>query len=44
MVKSSGGVFEVTLDGELLFSKRAAGRHAAAGEVLGLVRRKAGSS
>lgn len=42
MVKSSGGVFEVTLEGESIFSKRAAGRHAAPGEVLGLVRQKAG--
>lgn len=42
MVKSSGGVFEVTLDGELLFSKKAAGRHAAPGEVLDLVRQRVG--
>lgn len=42
MIKSSGGVFEVTLDGELIFSKRATGRHAAPGEVVGLVRRRSG--
>ena len=42
MVKSSGGVFEVTLDGELLYSKKASGRHAAPGEVVGLVRRRVG--
>jgi selT/selW/selH-like putative selenoprotein len=37
--KSSGGVFEVTVDGVLVFSKKAAGRHAAPGEVLPLVRK-----
>lgn len=42
MVKSSGGVFEVTLDGELLFSKQATGRHAAPGEVVELVRKRVG--
>ena len=26
LVKSAGGVFEITLDGELLFSKKATGR------------------
>jgi selenoprotein W-related protein len=40
LVKSSGGVFEVTVDGTLVFSKRASGRHAAPGEVLDLVRRQ----
>jgi selenoprotein W-related protein len=34
---SSGGRFEVTLDGELIFSKAALGRHARPGEVSGLV-------
>jgi selT/selW/selH-like putative selenoprotein len=37
LIKSSGGAFEVTLDGKVVFSKRASGRHAAPGEVLGLV-------
>jgi selenoprotein W-related protein len=37
MVESSGGVFEVTVDGRLVFSKKALGRHAEAGEVLKLV-------
>ena len=37
LVPSSGGVFEVTLDDELVFSKRALGRHAGEGEVAGLV-------
>ena len=26
LVKSSGGVFEITLDGELVYSKKATGR------------------
>lgn len=35
---SSGGVFEVSLDGTRLFSKKSLGRHAAKGEILGLIR------
>ncbi len=42
IVPSSGGVFEVVLDGELLFSKTALGRHAYAHEVLDLVRDRLG--
>lgn len=38
MVKSSGGVFEVTVDGKAVFSKKALGRHAEPGEVLRLMR------
>lgn len=38
MVPSSGGVFEVTVDGQLVFSKKALGRHAEPGEVLELIR------
>jgi selenoprotein W-related protein len=38
MIKSSGGVFEVTVDGKLVFSKKALGRHAEPGEVLRLMR------
>jgi selenoprotein W-related protein len=37
VVPSSGGVFEVEADGEVLFSKKAVGRHAEPGEVLRLV-------
>ena len=37
LVPSSGGGFEVTLDGELLFSKASLGRHAGPGEVHALV-------
>jgi selenoprotein W-related protein len=40
VVPSHGGVFEVEANGELLFSKKASGRHAEAGEVLRLVRAK----
>ena len=36
-MKSSGGVFEVTVDGDVVFSKRTIGRHAQPGEVLGLI-------
>jgi selenoprotein W-related protein len=38
MIPSSGGVFEVTVDGKLVFSKKAVNRHAQPGEVLELVR------
>lgn len=37
MIPSSGGVFEVTVDGTLLFSKRALKRHVEPGEVVGLI-------
>jgi selenoprotein W-related protein len=33
LIKSRGGVFEVTLDGELLFSKKKAGRFPESGEI-----------
>ena len=33
LIPSKGGVFEVTLDEELIFSKKALGRHAHPGEV-----------
>ena len=42
LVPSSKGRFEVTLDGELIFSKAALGRHAKPGEVAKLVRAKIG--
>lgn len=38
LTPSGGGVFEVALDGKLLFSKKALGRHANPGEILGLMR------
>ena len=34
LVESSGGLFEVSVAGELVFSKQALGRHAEPGEVL----------
>lgn len=40
LVMGSGGVFDVEVDGELLYSKKATGRHAQAGEVLGLFRER----
>jgi len=39
LVESSGGVFEVMVDGRLVFSKRTLGRHANPGEVLQLMER-----
>jgi selenoprotein W-related protein len=39
-VPSSGGVFDVEVDGELLFSKKQVGRHAEAGEVVSAFRAK----
>lgn len=35
LIPSGGGVFEVTQDGELIFSKKALKRHANPGEVVG---------
>jgi len=40
LAKSSGGVFEVTVDGAPVFSKKSLGRHAAPGEVVELLRRR----
>jgi selenoprotein W-related protein len=40
-MQSSGGRFEVTVDGRLVFSKQATGRHAEPGEVLALIKRGA---
>ncbi len=37
MIPSGGGVFEVTLDDTLLFSKKRLGRHARPGEILRLI-------
>lgn len=39
-MKSSGGVFEVTVDGDLVFSKASLARHAREGEVLKLIEQK----
>jgi selenoprotein W-related protein len=37
-VPSSGGVFDVSVDGRLIFSKKTLGRHAEPGEVANLIR------
>ena len=37
MMPSSGGVFEVTVDGKLVFSKKALNRHGQPGEILELI-------
>jgi selenoprotein W-related protein len=42
LVPSSGGVFEVSVDGDLIFSKKALGRHAYAHEVLDLLKARVG--
>ncbi len=39
LIPSGGGVFEVIINGDLVFSKKAGGRHAEAGEVLGLIQK-----
>ncbi len=38
LMEASGGLFEVTVDGDLIFSKKDLGRHAEEGEVLRLIR------
>ncbi len=38
MVPSSGGVFEVSVDGKPVYSKKALGRHPEPGEVVRLLR------
>ncbi len=42
LVPSSGGRFEVILDGELIFSKAALDRHPEAGEIAGLLAERIG--
>jgi selenoprotein W-related protein len=42
LVPSDGGRFEVTVNGQLLYSKLGTYRHAEPGEVLGLVRKLVG--
>ncbi len=42
LIPSDGGRFEVTINGQLLYSKLALHRHAEPGEVLGLVRKMVG--
>jgi len=42
LVPSDGGKFEVSVNGQLLYSKLDTHRHAGPGEVLGLVRKLVG--
>jgi selenoprotein W-related protein len=42
LIPSDGGKFEVTVNGQVLYSKSATHRHAEPGEVLGLVRKIVG--
>jgi len=42
LIPSDGGRFEITVNGQLLYSKLALHRHAEPGEVLGLVRKMVG--
>jgi selenoprotein W-related protein len=37
LIAGSGGVFEITVDGKKVFSKKALGRFPEDGEVLGLI-------
>ena len=40
LIPGSGGVFEVTVDGATVFSKKRVGRHAQPGEVVEVARAK----
>lgn len=40
LIPSKGGVFEVVVNGELIFSKKTLGRHAEPGEIRALLRSK----
>jgi selenoprotein W-related protein len=42
LIQSSGGVFEVEVDGTRVFSKKSTKRHAEPGEVLRLIRETTG--
>jgi selenoprotein W-related protein len=44
LTPSTGGVYEVVVDGDLVFSKKALGRHAEYDEVAAAVREKAGTT
>lgn len=37
LIEASGGVFEVAVDGTMIFSKRQLGRHAGPGEIVRLI-------
>ena len=40
LITGSKGIFDVIVDGDLLYSKRESGRHAEPGEIVGLFRDK----
>ena len=40
LIEGSGGVFEVVVDDDLVYSKKNLGRHADDGEVVGLIRKR----
>jgi selenoprotein W-related protein len=42
LIQSSGGLFEVTVDGQLVFSKKTVRRHAEPGEVLKAIQQLSG--
>lgn len=42
LIPSRGGVFEVTVDGELIYSKKATGEHADYEDVAGPIRERLG--
>ena len=44
LIPGSGGIFDVTVDGALVFSKKRVGRHAQPGEVVEVVRAKRGKT
>jgi selenoprotein W-related protein len=44
IIPSRGGVFEVTIDGELVFSKKALDRHAEPGEIKKIIEAKLAKS
>jgi selT/selW/selH-like putative selenoprotein len=44
LIESSGGVFEVAVDGQSVFSKKQLRRHAAPGEVLKIIQQVRGGT
>ena len=40
LIAGSGGVFEVTVDGKLIFSKKEVGRFPEPGEIAGMLQKK----
>jgi selenoprotein W-related protein len=42
IIPSDGGRFEVSVDGELIYSKLSTGRHAEPGEVMAIFRKQYG--